>query len=186
MSGSITSINLNDGDDTPHMTSLTSDFGLTINQIIEMVIGGLMIQSGAELATTDTDYANLSNPDSDEYKAAKAYAESILAQTLFNNAEEKRINFFSLIYLFDYTKTGNQITGDEFAEFICDVSGGSTNLITLKDLIKNCMMANAKGTTYTDYADYAYIKLDVVVQLEFAPDPIYVCQVYTINNAYQA
>ena len=180
MSGSISSTNLNNGDDTPHMSTYKVK-GYTITQVIQAVIMDLATVCANELAVEsnyDSDYVALADNSSAQYGLAFTELQTVLGQTLFNQGFGSRINFFSFIFMLDYATYGK--TAEDVAEFTCNVSGGSTNLISLKDLVKNCLRYGAKGNHYTDFANCAYIQVEVTGESL----GVYVGQVLAINNAY--
>ncbi len=156
LTGYIKSINYNNGQSTPYMSSLNLQ-GNTIPDIITMIVNQ-KVQGYAKYATTiqgntltEQEWTN--------------YLTGLVCQCLFKDADvsQKLINFFLLVFIdptnanFAGFSEGNK--NNLFGVYQSDEADG--NMITVEQLLEGFISATLQGQTYTAYQNYKYIRLDL-------------------------
>lgn len=190
LTGFIHSENLTDGSDTDRMQSLKlGEF--TITQVLNFVANDMKTQVLTELLTGEESATYIAAGLTDKTKQAQmsGLIDQILAQTFFNNPSEQKVNFFSLIFIYQYVKIGLPITGDSCAHVHADAQGASGeegDQITLHDLIENVVTTYVKQgqAIYDGFKKFNYIKIDIDGETIRNAGECYIGQMLCVNNGY--
>lgn len=174
LTGSIESINFNNGKSTPYMSSLQLE-GLTIPEILAMIVGA-KVQYAAKVASQLTGM-----PESD----CLGYLANLAYQCLYKDADPQQslMNFFLLVFVDPTSEKFAGYTGGNKANVFGTYASTEEkgNIITIDKILEDAIATLAAGGTYDDYKTYKYILLDLDLTSAYG---INLGEIIAVNEAY--